>query len=217
MQAMNVDATARLLDAARSAGARHFVFVSSVAAGYRDQRWAPYGQSKAAAERVVIAAGIPYTIVRPTMVFGLGSPNQSALERLATLPVPVMPGRGDVRVQPIHVSDVANALVVIASNTRAVTAPVTLGGPSVLSMRELYAAIRRARHLSPRSPVTLPLAPLRRGLALLGAATLSKLPVSAGQFVAFANDSVAEPAPAGIDLPAPHVSLDDMLTQRADA
>ena len=35
MQRLNVDATGRLLAAAKAAGARHFVFVSSVSAGYR--------------------------------------------------------------------------------------------------------------------------------------------------------------------------------------
>ncbi|MGQ0642273.1 MAG: NAD-dependent epimerase/dehydratase family protein [Gemmatimonadaceae bacterium] len=217
MQAVNVDATAKLLDAARTARVRHFIFVSSIAAGYRDQRWAPYAQSKAAAERVVIASALPYTIVRPTMVFGAGSPNQSALERLATLAFPLMPGQGQIRVQPIHVNDVADALVQIAASARAVAPPVTLGGPSTLTMRELFATIRRVRGLAPRQPVTFPLEPLRRGLALLGTATRSKLPVSAGQFVAFANDSLAEPPPPGVDLPTPLVSLEEMLMQRADA
>ena len=217
MHAVNVDATGRLLDAARAARARHFIFVSSVAAGYRDQRWAPYAQSKAAAERLVIASGIPATLVRPTLVFGPGSPNQRGLETLATLALPLLPGQGDVRVQPIHVDDVADALVHVTANIRTTAAPVTVGGPSALTMRELFAAIRRARGLAPRTPLLFPLEPLRRGLAILGSATGSRLPVSAGQFVAFANDSTAEPLPLGISLPAPQVGLEEMLAARADA
>jgi nucleoside-diphosphate-sugar epimerase len=213
LQRVNVDATARLVEAAHAADAKHIVFVSSIAAGYRDKRWAPYAESKLAAEHVVARAGIPHTIVRPTMVFGPGSPNQRALERLATLVRPVLAGHGHVRVQPIHVDDLASALVQLVITPPPVTspAPVTIGGPNVVTMRELFAAIRRARGLPPRDPVSLPLEAVRRTLAILGAATASRLPVSAGQFVAFANDSVADPQADGVHLPAARISLEAML------
>ena len=217
MQRLNVDATGRLLAAATGAGARHFVFVSSVSAGYPDQRWAEYPQSKARAERLVATAGVPYTIVRPTMVFGPESPNQQALEKLATLAVPLLPGQGDVRAQPIHVDDISKVLLYVAALPAAVQGHITVGGPSVLTMRDLFAAMRRARGLTPRAPVTLPLGALRSSLALLGALAGPLLPVSAGQFVVFANDAVAQPAPPGITLPVPQVSLEAMLAEPAHA
>jgi NADH dehydrogenase len=215
MQRLNVDATARLVAAAAAAGARHFVFVSSVSAGYKDQRWAAYPTSKAAAERVVAGGGVPYTLVRPTMVFGAGSPNQKGLERLATLAIPLLPGQGVVRAQPIHVDDIANVLTAVAALPAAVQGHITVGGPSVLTMRDLFAAVRKARGLPVREPLTLPLGALRSSLALLGALTgsLFPLPVSAGQFVVFANDAVAEPLPRGVILPPPAVSLEAMLAE----
>ena len=212
MRHLNVDATRRLIQSAASVGARHFVFVSSIAAGYADKRWAPYAASKLTAEQVVAASPIPHTIVRPTIIFGPGSPNQEGLERLATLAIPVMPGQGDVRVQPIHVDDVADALVHLAMG-EPLQSTVAVGGPTVLRMRDLFAAIRRARGLPPREPRTLPLGPLRRMLAVAGGVTGSLLPVSAGQFVAFANDSVA-PGSGQWRLPAPQVSLEAMLAHR---
>lgn len=214
MQRLNVAATSRLVAAARTAAARHFVFVSSVSAGYGDQRWSGYAQSKAAAEGVVAASGVPYTLVRPTMVFGPGSPNQQGLERLATLAIPLLPGQGVVRAQPIHVDDIARMLLAVAALPSAVQGHITVGGPAVLTMRQLFAAMRRARGLAPREPITLPLAALRRWLAILGALTGSRLPVSAGQFVVFANDAVAAPLPDGVTLSAPRVSLEVMLAER---
>jgi NADH dehydrogenase len=213
MQRMNVDATSRLLAAAAAAGARHFVFVSSVSAGYADQRWAEYPRSKARAERIVAAGGVPYTIVRPTMVFGPGSPNQQGLERLATLAVPLLPGQGDVRAQPIHVSDIAKVLLYVAALPVAVQGHITVGGPTVVTMRELFAAIRRARGLAQRAPMTLPLGALRTSLAFAAALAGPLLPVSAGQFVVFANDAVAEPAPPSVALPVPQISLEAMLAE----
>jgi nucleoside-diphosphate-sugar epimerase len=214
MHRTNVDATRRLLDAARAANARHFIFVSSIAAGYLDQRWAPYARSKVAAEALFAQTPLPYTLVRPTMVFGSGSPNQQALERLATLAFPVMPGQGEVRVQPIHVDDLAQALAHLALEPPRVSGVIAIGGPTVLTMRELFAAMRQARGRAPVEPLRLPLGLIRRGLALAGALTRERLPVSAGQFVAFANDAVANPIAAGtLRLPAPRVSLEAMLAQ----
>lgn len=214
MRRLNVLATQRLLDAATTAAARHFIFVSSIAAGYLDQRWAPYARSKVAAEALVAQAQIPATIVRPTMVFGPGSPNQQALERLATLAFPVMPGQGEVRVQPIHVDDLAQALVHLAVEPPRGAGVIAIGGPTALTMRELFAAVRKARGRSPVEPVKLPLGLLRRGLALAGVVTRERLPVNAGQFVAFANDAIAGTAATSeVRLPAPRVSLDAMLAQ----
>lgn len=217
MQRTNVDATRRLRDAAIRSHARHFIFVSSIAAGYLDQRWAPYARSKAAAEALFAQARLPYTLVRPTMVFGPGSPNQQALERLATLAFPVMPGQGEVRVQPIHVDDLAHALVHLAAEPPRVSGVIAIGGPTVLTMRDLFAAMRKAHGRPPADPLRLPLGILRRTLALAGTVTRERLPVSAGQFVAFANDATADAPASGVRLPAPQVSLEAMLAPPADA
>ncbi len=85
--AVNAGGTRRLLDWARTAGIRHFVQVSSIGAyGMHcvgeDRRediglcWSPlmpaYLRSKAQAERHVLAAGVPHTILRLPAVFGAG-------------------------------------------------------------------------------------------------------------------------------------------------
>ncbi|MEN3356170.1 MAG: dihydroflavonol-4-reductase [Mycobacteriales bacterium] len=80
----NVDGTARLLRAAADAGVTRFVYTSSTAAiidatGLVNERVTetalpdPYATSKAAAERLVLAAaadGMPAVIVNPTCVYG---------------------------------------------------------------------------------------------------------------------------------------------------
>ena len=62
------------------------------------------------------------------MVFGSGSPNQQGLEKLATLAVPLLPGQGDVRAQPIHVDDIAKLLLYIAALPAAVQGDLTSVG-----------------------------------------------------------------------------------------
>lgn len=217
MQRVIVEGTRNVLAAAERANARHFVYVSSIAAAYRDKRSAPYATSKAEAELSVTGAKIPHTLVRPTMVFGAGSPNQAALQRLATLAFPLLPGEGHVRVQPIHVDDLVDALIYLAGSAPVGASPVPVGGPTQLTMRQLYAAIRRAHKLPARDPRTLPLEPIRRVLALVGSLTASRFPVSAGQFVVFANDSTADDVPRAVQLPPPRISLEEMLAPGADA
>ncbi|HSA55297.1 MAG TPA: NAD-dependent epimerase/dehydratase family protein, partial [Gemmatimonadaceae bacterium] len=118
LRRQNVDATASLVHAAEAAGAARLVFISSVAARFPDLARYPYGASKRDAERIVQEGRLPHAIIRPTMVFGAGSPNQRALERLALLPVPVMFGTGSVLVQPVAARDLARVIVGIATQGR---------------------------------------------------------------------------------------------------
>ena len=78
---VNVAGTQRLLRAARAAGVRRFVFLSSGGAIYgettepADERTMPaprnyYGLHKYAAEQMVRSQGLPFAILRPSNVYG---------------------------------------------------------------------------------------------------------------------------------------------------
>jgi NADH dehydrogenase len=190
----NVSGARALLRAAVSARITHFVYVSSIAAAYPDAPGYPYAASKREAERAVAGAGLSCTILRPTIVFGHGSPARAAFERLALLPVPVQLGNGAVEIQPIDVDDVA-AILVSAALERWSGEPIDVGGPDVCTIDELFAAIRHARGRPPRPPLHVPLAPLRVALRLVEPILGRALPVSAGQLAAFAFSSRARPDP----------------------
>jgi UDP-glucose 4-epimerase len=104
--AVNTDATTRLAQAARSAGVKHFVLISSVRAQTGPFHQGPvsedmpaeptdaYGRSKLEAERSVAEIfnrpGLRWTVLRPVLVYGPGvKGNMAALFRLARLPVPL--------------------------------------------------------------------------------------------------------------------------------
>lgn len=192
-QRQNVEGTRRLLGAAAEAGVAHFVFVSSIAATGPDLRRYPYGASKRDAEQVVRDGPIPWTILRPTMVFGTGSPNQSSLERLALLPWPLLFGRGTVRVQPIHVDDLAR-VILDAAAARWPCETVDVGGPEVLTLNELFQRMRHARGHPSRAPLHLPLVPIRAALTVAEPIIWSLLPFTSGQLSAFQYDSCAAPS-----------------------
>ena len=62
--------TANVLAAAKQAGARHFLHVSAIGAA-NDSSY-PYLYTKWQGEQEVIDSGIPYTIYRPSVLFGEG-------------------------------------------------------------------------------------------------------------------------------------------------
>ncbi len=216
-----VGGTERLLSAARDAGVRRFLYVSSVAAGFADRRWYHYAEAKRAAEALVQASGMETLILRPTMVFGPGSATLDGLRRLARFPVPIVFGDGTPLVQPIHVGDLA-ALLVLALNTSFSWggATVTVGGPEAITTEALLRRLR-ARASSGNSGdrvrfIHVPIDPLRAFLALAEPVALSLLPFTAGQLTAFANHSHASAPPSLLTtlisrLPSPLRGLATML------
>jgi NADH dehydrogenase len=192
----NVDATERLLDACRKAGVARFVLASTIAATYTSRSHYHYAETKIAAEALVRRSGIPYTIVRPTLVFGAGSKVEEGLQRLACLPLIPMFGGGQNAVQPVAVEDLVGVLVEVARDGTAVDGVVEVGGPNTMTLERLLSDLRKAGgRPGPARFLRLPLGPTRTVLAVLERPLLSALPLTAGQLALFANDAVAEPHP----------------------
>jgi nucleoside-diphosphate-sugar epimerase len=209
--ATNVTATRRLLVAARQLKLQRVLFVSSVAATYADRKFYHYAESKRLAETLVRESGLDWMILRPTMVFGSGSPVQRSLVRLASAPVGIVFGRGDVQVQPIHVSDLAAVVVALLARPAFGGSLVEAGGPEVTSLIELLRRMRRKARGTPGPFLQVPLRPVREALGLIDRPLWRFLPFTAGQLAAFANSCVARPLPA--DLPSPKHRIDHMLAE----
>jgi NADH dehydrogenase len=191
----NVEGTRRLVEAAARAGVSRFIFVSSIAAKFADQRHYPYARSKLEAERIVKASGLGWAIVRPTLVFGAQSPVLRGLIKLVKGPVGVVFGSGGVRVQPIDLDDVTEILNRVCDQSTWDGQTIEAGGPSVLNFEDLLRRIRKRLKEHEGGLVHLPLSPLRPLIAALEPALLPLLPFSAGQLAAFANDSTADRHP----------------------
>lgn len=105
----NVTGTANMLTAAREAGVRRFVHVSSLSA--REPGLSIYGASKARAERLVGASMLDWTIVRPPGVFGPGDTEVFEMFKMAQRGFCLLPPEG--RSSWIHVEDLARLLVAL--------------------------------------------------------------------------------------------------------
>lgn len=108
-RAGNIDGTLAMVEAAKAAGVRRFVHVSSLSA--REPGLSNYGWSKARAEQVVAASGLDWTSVRPPAVYGPGDYEMLELFRMAKRGLVLLPPEG--RLSVIEVSDLARLLLAL--------------------------------------------------------------------------------------------------------
>ncbi len=112
----NVGGTIALMEAARAAGVRRFIFVSSLSA--REPDLSRYGGSKAKAEAAVKASGLDWTIVRPPAIYGPRDREMFELFRAASMGLVPVPAGG--RASLIHVEDLARLLLALVDAPEAV-------------------------------------------------------------------------------------------------
>jgi NADH dehydrogenase len=130
----------RLIRCAEEAGVRRIVHVSVVRPSH-DSPY-PYYRGKAAVEDAIRASSLSYAILRPTVLFGgediLLNNISWSLRRFPVFPVA---GRGDYKVQPIHVDDLAQLAVEQGQGTGNVVLDAV--GPETYTFRELACTIAR--------------------------------------------------------------------------
>lgn len=141
---VNVEGTRALLAAlATLERPPRLVLVSSFAT--EDVPPTPYSESKLAAEALVRASGLPWVILRPTLIYGAGDVhNTGPLVDALRSGTMWLPAGGRTPIQPVHVADVAAACVAAATAEAAVGRTYPLGGPRPVSVRAWRQAVRDA-------------------------------------------------------------------------
>jgi NADH dehydrogenase len=130
-----------LFQAAADAGIRRIVHVSITHADPGSPY--PYFRGKGEVERHLKAVGVPHAIVRPAILFGAGGVLVNNIAwLLRRLPVFAIGGRGDYRIRPVHVDDLARLCTELGARGDSVT--VDAVGPESLTFREMVTAIRDA-------------------------------------------------------------------------
>ena len=159
-----VENTRTLFEAAKRAGVGRIVHfsVTNVSSG----SGLPYFRGKAQVEDMLKGLGVPYAIIRPTLVFGVGDlllNNMAwALRRFPVFPVFPVYGSGDYPVQPIYVEDLAAQAVEAGSLSESSVADAA--GPDTLSFEALLRLLASSMGVRRWFPHTPP----RVGLALTG-------------------------------------------------
>ena len=149
-QRVNVEGTANIVAEAERAGARRFVFISSLGAleGESD-----YHRSKRQGEAIVERFAGNWTICRPGNVYGPGDGQISVMLRLVRGVTPLVPkiGSGDQPFQPIWWEDLAAALATVVERDDLAGQALDLAGGEVTSQNDLLARMSRVTGRKVRS------------------------------------------------------------------
>ena len=207
-EAVHARASGTVAKAAADIGAR-MVHVSAI--GADEHSASVYARTKAAGEQATLAAVPLATIIRPAVVFG---PEDEFTNRFAAIArlSPALPliGGGHTRMQPVYVGDVATAVADAVDGKTKAGATYELGGPEVLTMREIMQLICEITDRR-RALLTLPF-----GLAKLQALLLQFAPgalkLTGDQVELLKTDKVVSDAAnaAGLTLAGLGISADSM-------
>ena len=130
-----------LFHAARQAGVQRIVHISitnpSIESPY------PYFRGKAIVERALAETGVSYAILRPAILFGTGGVLINNIAWLLRhVPVFAIGGRGDYRIRPVHVDDLARLCIDAAGERHDSISDAV--GPDRPTFLDLVRAVRSA-------------------------------------------------------------------------
>ncbi|HUY18427.1 MAG TPA: NAD-dependent epimerase/dehydratase family protein [Candidatus Binataceae bacterium] len=137
----SVENTLTLMRAARDAGVGKFVHVSITNAA----RTSPlsYFRGKGVLEEELANSGLPFAILRPTVIFGAGDVLINNIAwMLRRFPIFAIPGAGDYRLQPVFVEDLAEIAIAAADGRE--DSIIDAAGPDVYRFDELVRLIADA-------------------------------------------------------------------------
>ena len=125
----------RIAAACAAAGIRRVLHVSAL--GVSDSAPSNYLRSKAAGERVLRAAPLALTLLRPSVIFGARDRLLNLFAELQAV-VPLLPLAGSAaRLQPVWVDDVAEAIVRCLDTPATIGQTIECAGPDVVTLAEL--------------------------------------------------------------------------------
>lgn len=193
LQQIHVDSAGRAAELAASGGAESFVHISAINADPNSPSY--YGSTKGKGEAAVRKAFPAATIIRPSLVFGQEDQLTNRFAALARLPVlPVLAARR--RFQPVYVRDLAQAIAEAAMDPEEHGGETyEIGGPQVMTMRELNEAIARAAGQSPEIVEV----PDFVGDAMSRLGFLPGAPITRDQWLMLGQDNVVHEGMPGLE------------------
>ena len=180
-QEVDADGTRHVLDALKAQGQpERVLYLSGAAVRESLAGQHPGIDAKLAAEAHVQASGIPWTVLRPSIVYGPGDHYLSRLaQMIRTGPVVPVLGNGRALSAPIHVDDLALAITASLDDPCGANALLDACGPNIVSTNavlDLLMSVLGRRRTVVHLPVgvmnavaaglleRLPRPPLTRGL-----------------------------------------------------
>src|SRR5437879_13537101 len=170
---VNVAGVAHVVAEARRAGIERIVHMSAL--GGDPASPYPYLRSKGEGEAIVTGSGIAHVVLRPSVLFGEGDDFFPRLAFSLLFPVVPVPGDGKARFQPVHVDDIAQAMVA-AVQRREISGAHQIGGAEPVTYDEMLAETMRGT--GKRRPTLHVPVPLMKPAAFAMGLVMSDPPVT---------------------------------------
>jgi NADH dehydrogenase len=165
---VHVELTRNGIAACHGAGVARLLHMSALGASADSP--SRYQKSKAAAEAMVAASGLKWTIFRPSVVFGRDDGFLNMFARLARMLPVVALASPKARFQPVYVGDVAHCFVRAIHDDLTFGSRYDLCGPKVYTLQELVT------YIGETTGAVRPIVALGPGLSSLMATVLEHLP-----------------------------------------
>lgn len=168
----NSVATAQLVKACAQRGIKHLIFMSSISAQAgsaadhvvtekdKPQPITAYDRAKLAAEEEIRNSGVPYTILRPVIVYGPGAKaNMAMMMKIASLPVPLPFGSFRNRRSLLSIDNLVQAVTFCLGNPDTINRTFIVCDPEPITLADMIGTLREAsgrrRNLVPIPPAAV--------------------------------------------------------------
>jgi len=181
-----------LFQACEAAGIRRVIQISAISA--EPEAGTGYAATKHAADAWLAGTGLDWVILRPSLVYAQDAHGGTALFRaIAALPfLTPLPGDGRQQFQPIHMDDLTGAVVRILVDPSIRHVTIDPVGPEPVTLRQLFADLRRWLGYKPVPALPIPMILMRIG-ARIGDVLGGSLNTTAIRQVEFGNTGPVEP------------------------
>lgn len=189
-QETNVQGTANLIAAAKTAGVQRVIEISGL--GTKPDKEGSYMEGRYQAEKMLIDSGLNWTIIRPSVLFGKGSSFVNGLTSLLrTAPVVPLIGGGKTMFQPIYVEDVVTVLLKVLERPETTNRQIyTIGGPEYYSFTQIFDLLLKTMGKS-RPKIYAPTSLVAIGAAVMEA-VLPKPPLTKAAMTLFSFDNTTD-------------------------
>lgn len=139
---LHTQAPIALFQACAQAGVHRVIQLSAL--GADATAFSAYHLSKRAADDYLRQLELDWFVLRPSLIYGKGGKSAAAFMRLARLPMIPVIGRGQQRLQPVHISDLV-ATVLQCLSTSQTRQTLDIVGPQILTFAEWLQRMRIAQ------------------------------------------------------------------------
>lgn len=180
-----------LFRACETVGVKRVIQISAL--GADETAFSHYHISKRTADRFLRERELDWAVVMPSLVYGPGAKSMAMFKTIVTLPLIPLIDAGDQAIQPIHINDMAQAILQLVEDPSPLRATIEMVGPEPITMRDLYQGLRHWLGLGTARFISVPYR-----LALYGAhwaGLLGQTPINAEAVQMLRNGNTGDVGP----------------------